>query len=102
MGCRDLSTACCTCPTEDPQLTELGRLQIKDVAAQLSEQQFLERSGVQVVAHSDLSRTRETCKGIFGSAGVPVLELGFLREWWLFRDCLPCFPWAFRARVRQC
>eukprot|EP00930_Biecheleria_cincta_P050882 TRINITY_DN36068_c0_g1_i1.p1 TRINITY_DN36068_c0_g1~~TRINITY_DN36068_c0_g1_i1.p1 ORF type:complete len:221 (-),score=35.26 TRINITY_DN36068_c0_g1_i1:31-693(-) len=95
------SSICC-----DPPLSEIGQMQVEEISAQLESDRFVEVAGVQLVAHSEYSRARATCEGMFGSSGVPIVELGILNEWHVTDiDCslapgTNCSR-AFEARVEQ-
>eukprot|EP00928_Gymnodinium_smaydae_P100040 TRINITY_DN9713_c0_g1_i1.p1 TRINITY_DN9713_c0_g1~~TRINITY_DN9713_c0_g1_i1.p1 ORF type:complete len:214 (-),score=28.05 TRINITY_DN9713_c0_g1_i1:409-1014(-) len=87
-------------PSEDPNLTDVGVAQLKEIAAQFQEMDFHRDAKIELILHSDLQRTRKTCAALFGSLNVPVLELRTLREFYLPKDfCSSC---TFAARVRKC
>lgn len=50
----------------DSDVSDVGSGQIENVAAQLREDDFLERRGVKLVAHSPLKRARQTSEGMLG------------------------------------
>uniref|UniRef100_A0A7S4BA34 Phosphoglycerate mutase (2,3-diphosphoglycerate-dependent) n=1 Tax=Chrysotila carterae TaxID=13221 RepID=A0A7S4BA34_CHRCT len=63
----------------DSPLSGGGRLQLAQARAS-SSSQFLQRHDIKLVAHSPYQRARQTASGLFGSAGVPLIELPFIYE----------------------
>lgn len=89
----------------DPDLTDCGWTQAADVSMQLSDSDFVRREGVELVVHSALHRTGDTCQALFGKSGVEKLELSILNEWYITDSSLcpfcPDDDGDFQTRIRK-
>jgi len=90
----------------DPPLSKVGEKQVAEVSAQLIADDFVRTVKMELVAHSELKRARDTCEALFRSWNIPMQELGILNECH-FTDfdcyCVPGFRGSrtFAARVEQ-
>jgi len=56
----------------DSDVSEKGRAQIENLAFQLKEDNFVVEEGIQLVAHSNLKRARQTSEGMLGCVAAKV------------------------------
>lgn len=93
LGCNSIRAWCC-CGSErvfkDPALTKLGVAQAEDIARQIREVDFVRKEGIELVVHSNLQRTKETCRAVFGSSQLETVESSLFREWYVDSEELLC------------
>jgi len=64
----------------DAPLSPGGVAQLEEGTKLFAQQRFVERNGVELVAHSPLDRAKRTAIALFGSTSVPLVEVPFMYE----------------------